>query len=44
MNSLSGKIPLERDKFKVGDFVRISKEKVKFSKGYEQNFPQKYFR
>ena len=36
MNSLRSKIPEGRAKFKVGDFVRITKEKVKFAKGYEQ--------
>ena len=37
MNIISAKIPLGRVKFKVGDFVRITKEKVKFAKVYEQN-------
>jgi hypothetical protein len=33
-----------RVKFKVGDLVRIPKEKVKFTKGYEQNFSKEIFR
>ena len=28
----------------MGDFVRITKEKVKFAKGYEQNFSKEIFR
>ena len=36
--SLRAKIPQGRIKSKVGDFVRITKEKVKFAKGYEQSF------
>ena len=31
-------------KFKVGDLVRITKEKVKFAKGYEQTFSTEIFR
>ena len=34
MNSLWAKIPQGYVKYKVGDFVRITKEKVKFPKGY----------
>jgi len=33
-----------RAKFKVGQHVRISKEKMKFKKGAEQNFSQEIFR
>ena len=43
MNSLSAKIPLGRVKFKMGDFVRITKEMAKFAKGYEQNFSTEIF-
>ena len=42
INILNPKIPQGRVKFKVGDFVRITK-KVKFAKGYEQKFQRKYF-
>ena len=28
----------------MGGFVRITKEKVKFAKGYEQNFSKEIFR
>jgi len=44
MNSLRAKIPEGRTKFKVGDLVRITKEKVKFAKRYEQTFPAEIFR
>jgi len=44
MNSLWGKIPQGRVKFKVGDVVRITKQKVKFAKGYEQTFSTEIFR
>ena len=44
MNSLRAKIPHGRVKFKVGDLVRITKEKVKFAKGYEKNFSTEIFR
>ena len=44
MNIRNAKIPQGRVKFKVGDFVRITKEKVKFAKGYEQNFSKEIFR
>ena len=43
MNSLSAKMPQGRVKFKARDIVKITKENVKFAKGYEQIFPQKYF-
>ena len=38
MNSLWAKIPQGNVKYKVGDLVRITKEKVKFAKCYEQTF------
>ena len=44
MNSLWAKIPKGRVKYKVGDLVRITKEKVKFAKGYEQIFSTEIFR
>lgn len=31
-------------KFRVGDFVRITKEKLKFAKGYEQTYSTEIFR
>ena len=43
MNSLSAKIPLGRVKFNVGDFVIITKEKVKFAKSFEQNYSTEIF-
>jgi len=44
VNSLRAKIPHGRVKFKVGDLVRITKEKVAFAKGYEQTFSTEIFR
>jgi len=44
MNSPWAKIPEVREKFKVGDLIRITKEKVKFAKGYEQTFSTEIFR
>jgi hypothetical protein len=44
MNRLRAKIPKGRVKFKVLDLLRIAKEKVKFAKGYEQNFSTEIFR
>jgi hypothetical protein len=38
------KIPQRRVKFRVGDFVRITKEKLKFAKGYEQTHSLEIFR
>ena len=43
MNSLWIKIPQGSIKYKVGDLVRITKEKVKFEKVYEQNFSTEIF-
>ena len=43
MNSLWTRIPKGNVKYKVGDLVRITKEKVKFAKGYEQNFSTEIF-
>jgi hypothetical protein len=39
-----GKISHGRVKFKVGDYVRITKETVNFAKGYEQTFSTEIFR
>ena len=44
MNTLRSKIPQGRVKFKAGDLVRITKEKLKFAKGYEQTFSTEIFR
>ena len=44
INILNAKIPQGRVEFKVGDFVGITKEKVKFAKYYEQNFSKEIFR
>ena len=44
INILIAKIPQGRVKFKVGNFLRITKEKVKFAKGYEQNVSKEIFR
>jgi hypothetical protein len=44
LNSLQAKIPHGRLKFKVGDLVRITKQRVAFAKGYEQTFSTEIFR
>jgi len=44
VNSLRAKIPHGRVKFKVGDLVRITKQKVAFAKGYEQTFSTEIFK
>jgi len=36
--------PIELPKFKVGDIVKISKEKLKFTKGYQQNWTTENFK
>ena len=43
VNSLRAKFPQSRVKFKVGFLVRITKEKVKFAKGYERTFSTEIF-
>ena len=43
MKSLWAKIPEGSVKYKVGDLVRITKEKVKFAKVYEQTFSTEVF-
>jgi len=44
VNSLRAKIPHGRVKFKVGDLVRITKQKVTFAKVYKQTFSTEIFR
>jgi hypothetical protein len=44
MNTNIQRVRTIRAKFKVGQHVRISKEKMKFKKGAEQNFSQEIFR
>jgi len=44
VKSLRAKIPQSRVKFKIGDLVRITKEKVIFIKAYEQTFSTEIFR
>jgi hypothetical protein len=44
VNSLRAKIPHGHVKFKVGDLVRITKQKVAFAKGYEQTFSTEIFK
>ena len=44
MNDKRSRIRTVRPKFRVGQYVRISKEKMKFAKGYEQNFSTEIFR
>jgi hypothetical protein len=44
LNGLQAKIPHGRVKFKVGDPVRITTQKVAFAKGYEQTFSTDVFR
>ena len=44
MNDKRRRIRTVRPKCKVGQTVRISKEKIKFAKGYEQNFSTEIFR
>jgi hypothetical protein len=38
------RVPTKRAKFKVGQHVRISKEKMKFTKGAEENYSREIFR
>jgi hypothetical protein len=44
VNSLQARIPVGQVKFKVGDHVRISKQKLLFTKGYEQTYSTELFR
>jgi len=44
MNKKQGKIPIAKPRFHVGQHVRISKEKMKFAKGGEQNYTTEVFR
>jgi len=44
INKKQGKIPIAKPRFRVGQYVRISKEKMKFAKGGEQNYSTEVFR
>jgi len=44
MNKKQGKIPIAKPRFRVGQYVRITKEKMKFAKGGEQNYSTEVFR
>jgi len=44
INEKQGKIPITQPRFRVGQHVRISKEKMKFVKGGEQNYTTEVFR
>ena len=44
MSSIWGKIPQGTVKFKVCHLVKITTEKVKFAKSYEQTFSTEIFR
>jgi hypothetical protein len=44
MNEKERKIPITKPKFHIGQHVRISKEKMKFAKGGEQNYTTEVFR
>jgi phosphopantetheine adenylyltransferase len=43
VNSVRTDIPQGHVEFRVGDLVRITKEKVKFAKGYEQTYSTEIF-
>jgi hypothetical protein len=44
MNEKRSPIPIAQPKFRVGQHVRIGKEKMKFAKGGEQNYTTEVFR
>jgi hypothetical protein len=44
MNEKRSRVPVTRPKFNVGQHVRISKEKMIFGKGGEQNYTTEIFR
>jgi hypothetical protein len=44
LHRLQGKIPKGKAKFKSGDLVRITREKLRLGKGYEQTFSTEIFR
>jgi hypothetical protein len=44
MNKKDRKIPIAKPKLRVGQHVRISKEKMKFAKGGEKNYTTEVFR
>jgi hypothetical protein len=43
VNSLRTAIPRGQIEFREGDLVRITKEKLKFAKGYDQTFSTEVF-
>jgi len=43
MNERRSRVRTARAKLSVGQYVRISKEKMKFAKSVEQNFSQEIF-
>ena len=44
MNDRRGNIAIAQPRFRVGQHVRISEEKMKFAKGAEQNYTTEVFR
>jgi hypothetical protein len=44
INKKQGKSPIAKPIFRVGQHVRISKEKMKFAKGGEQDYSTEVFR
>jgi hypothetical protein len=44
MNQKDRNIPIAKPRYRVGQHVRISKEKMKFAKGGEKNYTRKVFR
>jgi transposase InsO family protein len=44
MNKKHDNVPIAQPKFRIGQHVRISKEKMKFAKGGEQNYTTEVFR
>jgi hypothetical protein len=38
------KIPIAKPRYRLGQHVRISKDKIKFAKGGEQNYTTEVFR
>jgi hypothetical protein len=43
-NKIHNRIPVAKPKFKADQHVRISKEKMKFAKGSEQNYSTEIFK
>ena len=44
MNDRRSRVCVGRDKLNVGQDIRISKEKMKFAKGSEQNYTDEIYR